>query len=353
MIDSEVPSLSAESLKRRPSSALSCDNALRVFIAKKADEGEDAPPLVHVCSHMGLVGVADGLGGSGSMQYNFIEDSHSAAYFASRIVLNSLKESATFHLSLAPSDIGRRLHSALDRFDEACGRPRLAVRSRTMIRVLPTTLAFGVVRTPSSAGQPTRLDIAWSGDSRIWFLSAGGLRQLSRDDVIGNGDPLQNLISDARMSQCICLDRPYKLNSRSFHLKEPGMLLAGTDGCFQYLRSPMHFEGILLEELTKSVSFDDWSKRLTARLSDAGDDVSLAGLLVGPQIGFAALQRRLSDRAHVVCKTWIEPLNQLIDTPESGFSVEDRDSDIASKREELWMTYKGLYMSASPLLEIK
>ena len=109
------------------------------------------------------------------------------------------------------------------------------------------------------------IDSICAGDSRNYMWNMNGLFQISKDDLKGGLDPLQNLREDAPMSNCLQADAPVRLNHKriSIPIEERFMIISATDGCFGYYPSPMDFEKILLESLRNAKSIEEWKKRLS------------------------------------------------------------------------------------------
>lgn len=108
------------------------------------------------------------------------------------------------------------------------------------------------------------VQIAWMGDSRIYYLHHHrGLQQLTKDDFKESKDALEVIYQDPPMSQFLTADpeADWKINYNKFEFSEEGFVLACTDGCFQYLLAPWEFEKLLLETLIKSNSHGRVSRR--------------------------------------------------------------------------------------------
>ena len=133
----------------------------------------------------------------------------------------------------------------------------------SLIKEYPTTLAMVIV---SIDKDKYIIDSIWAGDSRNYIWNMNGLFQISKDDLKGNLDPLQNLREDAPMSNCLQADAPIRLNHNriSMPIEEKFMVISATDGCFGYYPSPMDFEKTLLESLRNAESIEEWRIRLSS-----------------------------------------------------------------------------------------
>jgi len=264
-----------------------------VNVEKTAGGGEDAEPLLW-CSKEGsqqVIGVFDGLGGAGSILYGDLPEQHTGAYYASRSAREIVRE--FFHEESASGDDGEdfgilsaledNLRRGLKKRAEDLTRGGSASRLKsTLIRTLPTTIAM-IQSCRRESGNDCRVEAIWAGDSRAFHLHpTQGLQQLSRDDLVSGGDPLENLINDSPLSNYLSADGNFHLNSSTFFFPLPTVLLVATDGCFGYVPTPIHFEYLLLESLDRASSSAEWQVNLARRFVEiAGDDASLALIAVG------------------------------------------------------------------------
>jgi serine/threonine protein phosphatase PrpC len=149
---------------------------------------------------------------------------------------------------------------------------------------LCTTAAIANISTVPDAEGYYQVNWANMGDSRIYFLSPEkGLQQLTQDDIEVVKNALEMIREDPPMSQFLTADMPthWQINFNSGKFSK-GCFLACTDGCFQYLLTPWHFEKMLLQNLAESESKSDWEILLTTEYeSNKQDDVSLIIYPVG------------------------------------------------------------------------
>ncbi len=333
--------------KRAPAEPGALPVRLALWLEKIPDEGEDAPPLAESLSNnVALLGVFDGLGGTGSQMAILPDGEHrSEAYVASRLVGDTCRE---FFLELSPRidiDSAGLVRDLKTRLDASLQSGARVVKTNsklrgTMVNRLPTTLALAYVREQRDG--VARALVIWSGDSRVyrWGLRAG-LAQLTEDDLQVPGDAFDNLTNDSPISNYISASRAYRLNYREVRLSVPCVLLAATDGCYDYLPTPMHWEYLLLATLLRNNTVDEWQQDLAQRLGKvAGDDVSLA--LIG--LGFESLgdlKIALAGRFAALNRNYIVPLQEDIGGDGTGSGThQQRVRRQRTLARALWQQYK-------------
>lgn len=154
---------------------------------------------------------------------------------------------------------------------------------------------------------------------------------------------MANLSQDSVVSNAMSADTDFMVNHRRIELGTPFLLVAATDGCFGYLSSPMHFEGLLLSTLVNAPDQHSWSQDLQAHITAiGGDDASMAVLGIGADHqGFRSL---FADRAAALQTRWVRPLDQLA----TEIREVERQLDVLRRRRtqraaELWATYRPGY----------
>lgn len=307
------------------------------WLEKVAGKGEDAEPAVRVHqSGAGFLAVFDGTGGSGSASARRLTDGTdlSGAYVASRLSKEVAEAWATEQIDrnegpVRPDELRDRLARSLQ--DEALypDVPKSTMKG-SLQRVLPTTMA--AVRFASDA-TGIGADVLWAGDSRAYVLTpAGGLQVLSIDDT-RETDALELIRNDQPMSNLISADRPFTVNHLRYQVEQPGILLTATDGCFGYVRTPAHFEFLLLDSLDRMSSLDTWAADLVDSLASiASDDASFA---LGA-FGFGSyqdLRDAFGPRRDFLAEHHWAPFQQTSGQPE----------EIEALRISSWASYRELY----------
>ena len=319
--------------------------------AKVAGEGEDADPILRVGPDLGLLGVFDGMGGAGGRVYDTPDGRHSGAYIASRfarnvverLMLELIKPEWNLDGPATAAELHRLLASSLAARLAELKAPETALRSK-LVKALPTTMTLAVLQRTGSAAAAYDCHLFQAGDSRAYVAEPdGGLRQLTTDHLRSGGDAMRNLTDDSVMSNCISADTEFYIDHHQVQLQAPFLLLCATDGCFAYVRSPMHFEHLLLSTMQDAQDIPDWQQALEAKVTAiTGDDAAIALLGLGADLdGFKKL---FTDRAEEVGRRYIHPLDEL------DGQVHQAERQLAGLRArrvelgaELWATYKGSY----------
>lgn len=308
---------------------------LVVNIEVAQHKGEDAN-LAEEGKENFLMGVFDGLGGR-SAGY----DGKTGGYIASK----------------EASDISKRVLSqwrgkinpenAVQLQDDICQRlkyladthmPKTSSKLRGSLieHKLCTTIAIASVLKQQGQDKVFEVDLAWMGDSRIYFLSpTKGLQQLTKDDLVTPKDAWEMLREDPPMSQYLTADMnpKWQIHFQHYKIEESGCFLACTDGCFQYFSAPWEFERLLLETLQESagdkIANNNWQELISKRYAEIKqDDVSLILYSVGFN-GIKNLKNSYKQRFEELQKKFIYP---------SGNSDYDR-------LHNLWSEYRIDYES--------
>lgn len=261
---------------------------------------EDSPPV----SGQNFSIVCDGLGGAGATKHTIkIEDGstvvRTSAFLGARIVsgcvstyfadktaelsddMKSKGKQAVVESFL--SELKNRINST---FDTKRKEWDITPSQKRALKDFPTTLA-SCIYMPHDAGV-TALAV-WAGDSRVYALTPSkGLQLISMDDA-QNAETEMNSVSE--MTNCISAGNPYRLNYAFYELTEPGIIFCCSDGCFDYLQSPLHFEWLLLHTILERVPDSDASD-LGAAFAESvrdsiyvtiGDDTTMVGMINGIQ----------------------------------------------------------------------
>ena len=67
---------------------------------------------------------------------------------------------------------------------------------------------------------------------------------------------MENLRRDSVVSNAMSADTDFHVSYRKVELQAPFLVACATDGCFGYVRSPMHFEHLVLSHLQACRSID-------------------------------------------------------------------------------------------------
>jgi hypothetical protein len=186
--------------------------------------------------------------------------------------------------------------------------------------------------------------LLWSGDSRVYvFDPAMGAHQLTRDDLRDRGDALVNLREDSVVSNAMSADTDFVVHHHQVQLTAPFLAVAATDGCFGYVRTPIHFEHLVLAALQDSTETESWSDLLQQRITAiTGDDAAMAVLGVGADHEefrqlFAARTADLEERC-------IQPLDRLEDEARRAeLAAAEARQRHAALQTSLWAGYKPAY----------
>ena len=319
--------------------------------AKVAGEGEDADPILRVGPDLGLLGAFDGMGGAGGRVYDTPDGRHSGAYIASRfarnvverLMLELIKPEWNLDGPATAAELHRVLASSLAARLVELKAPETTLRSK-LVKALPTTMTLAVLQRAGPAAAAYDCHLFQAGDSRAYVAEPdGGLRQLTTDQLRSGGDAMRNLTDDSVMSNCIAADTEFYIDHHQVQLQAPFLLLCATDGCFAYVRSPMHFEHLLLSTMQDARDVPAWQQALEAEVTAiTGDDAAIALLGLGADLdGFKQL---FKDRTDELGRRYIDPLDEL------DGQVRQAEQQLAGLRArrvelgaELWGAYKSGY----------
>lgn len=319
-------------------------------LAKVPDHGEDSDPILRDGPDLGLAAVFDGMGGAGGTVYDTVDGPRTGAYLASRIARDVVEEQLLSALAperpLPGESTATAVHDALatalrDALD-GLHAPASGLRSR-LLRALPTTMALGALQRVQGDGSGWVCHVLWAGDSRVYALTVDGLRQLSVDDLRDPGDAMANLEHDSVISNAISADTDFRVNHRQVALQAPFALICATDGCFGYVRSPMHFEALLLRTLAGASSDQQWSSALQSEMAAVtGDDASMALIAVGADLG--ALQALHAARTTELDAGYTQPMDELTRrVAEAEHALADLRQRRVADTAERWGRYRDGY----------
>ena len=315
---------------------------LKFMIEKKDGHGEDSDPLFLVKGDFCAVGVFDGMGGSGAGKCKSdFGDGHTKAYVASRIIEKSVYNYMNYAKSTSEICAERIKDTAKSRLEQEKHNFPLKVsglRSK-LVREYPTTLA--VVTCEQKVNGDFTINSYWAGDSRNYLWNSDGFFQISKDDLDTELDPMENLRNDGVLSNCVCADREFEINSRSITVSKSFIILSATDGCFGYFPTPMHFHEVLLAGLKSSKDETEWENDIKKEICNVtGDDISLSLCAIGYN-DFHSLKESF-EHEKIEGFDEMEDLRKEIDNIKN--SIEQKKAALEEKMQSEWNSYKANYM---------
>ena len=332
-------------------------------------KNEDADPF----TIDGLMVVADGLGGAGSVvheldkwrykesyaknfkhdmlrtaipEYN--EQSHqylkpyiddwfkpmidaepdTSALWASRIAIArfvfAITEEPKFLQGLADEDIRKEICKfVIKGLDKTVDVFKLKPGKYDNQKLLPTTLT---ALSYMDDGDDLLVEAAWAGDSRCYVLMPDGLKQLTVDDE-DEAEAITNLFYTADKHN----QRPYKpaiLRYRKYRFNKPCILIAVSDGVFDPYapHDNLGVEAVLLEKLLECKSSEELSEALKVHYDKVhGDDATM----IFEPFGFDSYQHMkdvFTPRAQKVMDVWskyhkMRSTLAIIDSPEAADDI--------------------------------
>ncbi|MBR5345751.1 MAG: protein phosphatase 2C domain-containing protein [Clostridia bacterium] len=269
------------------------DFDLRVTWSPDPDRAEDAGCCDLSRAEGHLLAVFDGCGGLGAKRYERLGGRSGAAIASHTAAETTMRWFDAFD----PTQISSYMLSEGLRNSLAHALRHVLVTSGetselfgSMVRSLPTTGSIAIVLP--GRDRDCHLMTAQAGDSRVYLLTPeAGLQQITRDELRGNPDALENLQASAPLSNVIQAENDFTLTVRSGDVSTPFALLCATDGVFGCFRSPMGFEVTLLRLIRDSHDLAGFTASLQSMLSEhSGDDSTLIGSFYGWG-SYPALQR--------------------------------------------------------------
>jgi hypothetical protein len=320
-------------------------------LAKVPGRGEDSDPIVRDGRELGLVAVFDGMGGAGGTVYETPDGPRTGAYLASRVARDVVEERMLALLDpewnldgpAAARDLRRSVKRALADTLTELNAPASGLRSR-LLRALPTTMALMALQRREPREGYWAGHVFWSGDSRVYvFDPATGAHQLSRDDLRDRGDALANLRQDSVVSNAMSADVDFVVHHHQVELAAPFLAVAATDGCFGYLRTPIHFEHLVLASLRDSTEAGSWSRLLQQRIAViTGDDAAMAVLGVGADHG--EFRQLFATRTAEIEQRCVVPLDEReSEVVRAEQAVAEARRRHAALQTSLWAAYKPEY----------
>ncbi|WP_431041659.1 serine/threonine protein phosphatase [Streptomyces sp. P1-3] len=313
-------------------------HATVVWTERVAGRGEDAEPFAahHFATAQGLLAVFDGSGGSGSSLVWQAPDGQmrTGAWVGSRVA--RLATDCWFHEVVVDGepDDPEQLREVLRYFLSSAPQRRSKLVGK-MRRQLPTTLA--AVRY-QVRGDSAECQVLWAGDSRAYTLRPDrGLCVLTRDHT-EEQDALELLRSDPPMTNSVCADREFDIESQRMAFPLPCVLLAATDGFFGYVHTPADFEWLLLHTLMRARTPVEWADLLRREVQGyTADDASLAVVALGYP-DFSQIRTAFADRHDTMTKHYTRTR-----PPAAAPAAEQRDWQDAT-----WRAYRTDYETYLP-----
>lgn len=319
-------------------------------LEKIPDHGEDSDPILRDGRDLALLAVFDGMGGAGGTVYDTPDGPRTGAYLASRVARDVVERRMTellepdWNLSgeAAAEDLRRSVREALVERLAELKAPPSGLRSR-LLRALPTTMALVALQRTHSGGETWAGHVLWAGDSRAYVFEAGGVRQLTTDDLRDPGDAMANLSQDSVVGNAMSADTEFHVSYRKVELRAPFVVICATDGCFGYVRSPMHFEHLVLSHLRDARSAKAWSAALQEEIAAVtGDDAAMAALGVGADL--EELQALFAPRIEELEVQSLAPLDESVDAvSEAEAALEGLRRRQVETTAEIWDRYKPGY----------
>jgi serine/threonine protein phosphatase PrpC len=319
-------------------------------LGKIPDQGEDSDPILRDGPDLGLLGVFDGMGGAGGTVYETPDGRRTGAYLASRIARDVVEQrmldllEPDWHLNgkAAARDLQHSVQQALKQRLQELNPARSSLRSR-LIRALPTTMALIALQRTQPGGPTWAGHVFWAGDSRAYVFEPRGASQLSTDDLRDPSDALANLRRDSVVSNALSADTEFHINYRRVELRSPFLVVCATDGCFGYVRTPMHFEYLVLRHLLEARNTEAWSSALQGEIAAVtGDDAAMSTLGVGADL--QEFQKLFAPRVAELASDFIEPLDELGDAvTRAEQELRALQSRQLHEMTEKWNRYKSGY----------
>lgn len=281
---------------------------------------EDAPAV----SEEKYLVVCDGLGAGGQNKHTINGETHTSAYYGSRllsqicseyykenydVIFENMKNKEA--LSRIVDELKATIKKQLDEFVDEHKLVK-TIKGKS-IKLLPSTLSSMLFNVNDDS---VDVVVISAGDTRAFVLTPqNGLQQLSKDDVDDDVDAFEKATI---VNNNICQDRDFTLNFRCYTLKMPCILFVCSDGCYDYFFSPMEVEYLFdaafnawfSTESVKSGAFGEKLGDFIANRSKLQDDCSMAGAVIGCQDD-TALRQELKVRAREIETKYIKPFDSI------------------------------------------
>lgn len=246
--------------------------------------GEDAPAVVNDKSII----ICDGVGAGGQNKHTINGEEHSSAYFASRLLsktcsmfFESNYDRICENMNNAETIVAELKVEIKQAFDSFVAENNLVKRFKGKdLLMLPSTMVAVIYKCYAEYVEALVIN---AGDSRAFVMDPQvGLQQISKDDVDGDVDAYEkSTITTNKVNQ----ERDFHLNYGHFILKTPCVLFASSDGCYDYIETPMEFEYVMEAQMVRNSNafvnnptlFGEKLGEFIKTYTRLQDDCSLAG----------------------------------------------------------------------------
>lgn len=316
--------------KYQPTSILSATDVFFVINGDMIPENGEDSYAFSINENAAMLSVFDGCGGIGSRKYEIYNNktgAYLASHYCASLMYDWFKGIDASGRVLKDRDVESECENLKASFTGYLSQLNSAANTTTikgsLTRDFPTTISTIIFSGNESDIKATYL---WAGDSRGYLLDDNGLVQVTRDDIYGDADAMENLTDDGRLANLICADGKYVLNTRTVNCPKQAIYITATDGCFGYFSTPMEFENMIVSTLTESENINQWKAKLKAYiLNYTGDDYTMGIAAIGYR-SFKNLKRHFMIRKDNLQSQYISALGK---------------SEDAKKR--LWESYKDNY----------
>ena len=309
---------------------MNIDCLAEICYKPRGERSEDAFAFNIRKKEIQTIAVFDGCGGSGAWKYPEFKNATGAFVAAQSIAkhyltwFDSIPASVSNDLDSLSSSFVTTTSDVLLNLKNSCAPMGV---SGSLVKSFPCTAASAIM-VPNHDGTISVTSIS-AGDSRIYFFFfLNGLIQLTKDDIRGNLDSLESLRKSPPMSNLLSADKPYKVSIRQVTLNEPCFIMCATDGVFGYVKTPMHFELMLLRALLSSHTVVGFEKTFTEDIKRITADDSTCLLAFYGWNNFNKIKEGLVRRYD-----YLESIVQRID---SAVTL----SEFESRANEAWNIYR-------------
>ena len=265
----------------------------------------------------GFIGVFDGCGGIGSRKYEVYSDK-TGAYIASHVCSETMldwfgefsasgREISANNIKYICDSLKERFTNELDSYEDEAGA--VAIKG-SLAKKLPTTASLVMFTSNDSKMYAAYV---WAGDSRGFVLNESGLTQVTTDDIEVEGDAMENLSNDSKLTNMVCAGGDFHFNNRILTDVDKGMFITATDGFFSYFSTPMEFEFMIVDTLLVSDSVASWKVNLCEFIKKYTADDYTMGVTVFGYKSFKALKKAYVSRHAFLVERYIKPLETLSD----------------------------------------